>query len=337
MNTQAPLLNLLVNDEKVFDFQPKTFNDYIGQSNLKQKLEVYTQAAKIRQEPLDHMLLFGPPGLGKTTLSLIMAQVMGVRNKICSGPLLNRAGDLVAILSGLETRDILFIDEIHRMPTAIEEILYSAMERFQVEVIIGQGASAQVITLPVQPFTLIGATTKAGMISAPLRSRFGIIERLDYYDQTELALIIQQSAQFLDINICSDGAQTIAKASRGTPRIAKKIVRRIRDFNQVKNRETTQNENISLEIVIQALKFLDIDTQGLTKVDYILLKTLLEKFNGGPAGIETLASLIGEDTQTLQDVIEPYLLRMGYLEKTPRGRQIPSSMISYVKKIILES
>ncbi len=317
-------------EEKQYDFSPKTFDDYLGQKELKEKLSVYTQAAKMRGEPLDHLLLFGPPGLGKTTLSQIMAQVMGVGIKICSGPMMERTGDLVAILSGLDAHDILFIDEIHRMPANVEEMLYSAMEHFRVDVIIGQGAGAKSINLPIHPFTLIGATTKSGMISAPLRSRFGITERLDFYTDDELQQIITQSARFLNMQIEPAAALQIATCSRGTPRIAKKLLRRVRDFAQVAH----QNE-ITLAIVEQALAFQGIDKEGLTAVDAMLLKKIVINFNGGPVGLETLASLIGEDRDTIETVIEPFLLRKGYLEKTARGRQIPHTALLQLKKRFL--
>lgn len=309
-------------EEKQYDFTPLAFDDYLGQAELKQKLKVYTTAAKMRGESLDHLLLFGPPGLGKTTLARIMANVMQVGIKICSGPMLERTGDLVAILSSLEPRDILFIDEIHRMPTAVEEVLYSAMEQFRVAIIIGQGAGAQSVNVPIHPFTLIGATTKSGMLSAPLRSRFGITERLNFYEDTELKEIVLQSAQFLKIAISPASALVIGKAARGTPRIAKKIMRRVRDFAQVHN-----NNKADEPLVLQALEFLGIDHDGLTKVDHLIIEKLIKNFNGGPVGIETLASLIGEDKETLETVYEPFLLRKGYLEKTPRGRQIPRFML----------
>ena len=317
-------------EEKAYDFVPKTFDDYLGQKELKQKLHVYTTAAKERNEPLDHLLLFGPPGLGKTTLSQIMANVMGVHIKICSGPMMERTGDLVAILSSLESKDILFIDEIHRMPTAVEEVLYSAMEHFRVDVIIGQGAGAKSVNLPINPFTLIGATTKSGSISAPLRSRFGITERLDFYDDDDLAHIILQTAQFLHCTISKEAALLIGKSSRGTPRIAKKLMRRVRDFAQVHN-----NNSATDEIVTQALSFLGIDETGLTKVDNLYLRKIIENFNGGPAGLETLASLIGEDKDTLENVYEPFLIRQGFLQKTPRGRQVPPRMIPFLKQKFL--
>lgn len=317
-------------EEQSLDFQPKKFEDYLGQAELKEKLTIYTQAAKMRSEPLDHLLIFGPPGLGKTTLAQIMANVMQVNIKICSGPMLDRTGDLVALLTNLESRDILFIDEIHRMPTAIEEVLYSAMEHFRVDVIIGQGVGAKSVNLPINPFTLIGATTKAGMISAPLRSRFGIIERLDFYAEEDLKKILIQSAKFLGVKITEDAALTIAKAGRGTPRIAKKILRRVRDFAQVNN-----HAQIDQEIVNKALLFLSIDNNGLSAVDYLILKTILEKFNGGPVGLETLSSLIGEDKETIEDVYEPYLLRKGYLEKTARGRQISQKSLPFLKSKLL--
>lgn len=305
-------------EERTHDFVPKTFDDYLGQKVLKDKLAIFTQAAKMRNEPLDHLLLFGPPGLGKTTLSQIMAEVMGVGIKICSGPMLERTGDLVAILSSLEPRDILFIDEIHRMPTNVEEVLYSAMEHFRVDVIIGQGAGAKSVSLPINVFTLVGATTKSGMISAPLRSRFGIIERLDFYADDELQAIVIQSCNFLQINMTPDAALKIGQAARGTPRIAKKLLRRVRDFAQVH-----KHTHIDESFAIKALKFLGINEDGLSSIDIMLLQKIIETFNGGPVGLETIASLIGEDPETIELVYEPYLLRKGYLEKTPRGRQIP--------------
>jgi len=317
-------------EEKSHDFNPKTFDDYLGQKELKEKLAVYTQAAKMRGEPLDHLLLFGPPGLGKTTLSQIMAHVMGVGIKICSGPMMERTGDLVAILSSLDPKDILFIDEIHRMPTNVEEVLYSAMEHFRVDIIIGQGAGAKSINLPIHPFTLVGATTKSGMISAPLRSRFGITERLDFYSDDELCQIIMQSAAFLSFSITPSASLTIAGCARGTPRIAKKLLRRVRDFAQVSNHAVTDDAS-----VIQALAFLGIDAEGLTKVDMLLLQKIVEHFNGGPVGLETLASLIGEDKETIETVYEPFLMRKGYLEKTPRGRQIPPKKLPWLKKRFL--
>jgi len=313
--------------EQSLDFVPTSFDDYIGQTALKDKLKVYTQAAHMRNEPLDHMLLFGPPGLGKTTLSQIMAHVMGVTIKICSGPMLERTGDLVAILSSLNKKDILFIDEIHRMPTHVEEVLYSAMEHFRVDVILGQGAGAKSVSLPIAPFTLIGATTKSGLISAPLRSRFGINERLEFYTHEELQHIVLQNAHFLGTPFSTDGARAIAQRARGTPRIAKKILRRVRDYAQVHN-----NNIADTPLVHQALDFLALDDDGLTKVDNMLLHKIIEHFNGGPVGLETLASLIGEDADTIETVYEPYLLQQGYLERTPRGRQIPGKKLPLLHK-----
>ena len=313
--------------EKEYDFTPKTFDDYLGQEELKKKLHVYTQAAKMRDEQLDHLLLFGPPGLGKTTLANIMAHIMNVGIKICSGPMMERTGDLVAILTSLEPRDILFIDEIHRMPTNVEEVLYSAMEHFRVDVIIGQGAGAQSINLPINPFTLIGATTQSGKISAPLRSRFGITERIDFYTEEDLEKIILQNAVFLKLTLKDNAAMQIAKSARGTPRIAKKILRRVRDFAQVQHKNESDDA-----LTREALTFLGIDDDGLCTVDNLLLKKLIEHFGGGPAGLETLASLIGEDKETIETVYEPFLLRKGYLEKTPRGRQISYKKLPFLKK-----
>lgn len=314
-------------EEQQFDFIPKSFDDYLGQDVLKQKLHLYTQAAKMRNEPLDHLLFFGPPGLGKTTISQIMAHVMNVNIRICSGPMMERKGDLVAILSSLDTRDILFIDEIHRMPIAVEEVLYSAMEQFRVDVIIGQGAGAKSINLPINPFTLIGATTQSGRISAPLRSRFGITERLDYYSYEDLQKIVTQSCQFLDLAITPEASLRIARSARGTPRIAKKIVRRVRDYAQV-HRKTIADDALTRT----ALQFLGIDDDGLNTMDNLILRKMLENFNGGPVGLETLASLIGEDKMTIENVYEPFLLQEGYLEKTPRGRQISYKKLPFLKK-----
>jgi holliday junction DNA helicase RuvB len=313
--------------DTTFDFTPKSFDDYLGQEALKKKLKIYTQAAQMRQEALDHLLLFGPPGLGKTTLSHIMANVMNVGIKICSGPMLERTGDLVAILSSLQPRDILFIDEIHRMPIVVEEVLYSAMENFKVDIIIGQGAGAQSINLPLHPFTLIGATTQSGKISAPLRSRFGITERIDFYTEQELQAIIFQAAAFLELAIDPDAALRIARSARGTPRIAKKLLRRIRDFVQVKHLEKADDR-----LTQEALAFLGIDEDGLTTVDNLILRKIIEHSHGAPLGLETLASLVAEDKQTIETVYEPFLLQQGYLEKTARGRQIGYKKLPFLKR-----
>jgi len=325
----AGLDNLKENTDDL-DFHPKTFDQYLGQTELKKKLEIYTKAATMRNEPLDHMLIFGPPGLGKTTIAQIMAQVMNVNIKICNGPMIERTGDIVAILSSLEPKEILFIDEIHRMSTTVEEVLYNAMEHFKVDIIVGQGAGAKSVNLPIAAFTLIGATTKIGMISAPLRTRFGIMERLDYYNNSELQAIVMQNAKFLKLNITPEAALLIGCASRGTPRIAKKLLKRIRDYAQVYNLPILDNNTVE-----KALTFLSIDKDGLTSVDYLIIKALLERFDGGPAGIETLAAIVGEDKDTLEDAYEPFLIRCGYLEKTPRGRQIPGKQLTHFKKIFL--
>jgi len=313
------MITQTVEQEQSYDFIPTTFDQYIGQAALKQKLAVYVQACKERNQAFDHMLLFGPAGLGKTTLCQIMAQIMNVSIKICSGPMMEKTGDLVAILSGLNRHDILFIDEIHRMPTHVEEVLYSAMEQFKVDVIIGQGPGAKTVTLPLQPFTLIGATTKSGAISAPLRTRFGIIEALDFYTAQELTHVILQNAQFLQLTMPEEAAYQLAIRSRGTPRTAKKLLRRVRDFAQVKN-----NNQATEAIVLETMQALGIDQHGLTPIDRLILKKITIDYKGGPVGLETISSLTGHDKETIETVYEPYLLQQGFLEKTAKGRQIPS-------------
>ena len=320
-------------DDKSLSFDPSLFDQYLGQEAIKAKLKVYVQACKMRAEPLDHLLLFGPPGLGKTTLARVMAKELGVSFRITSAPVIERTGDLVAILSSLQAREVLFIDEIHRLPKNVEEILYTAMEQFAVDVIIGQGAGAQSIRLPLQPFTLIGATTKTGMLSAPLQTRFGIVERLDFYTHDELAQITMQNADFLGMPIVPQAALELGKRARGTPRIVKRILRRVRDVAQV-----YKHTIIDLPVVRHALTFLDIDDDGLNKIDRLYLEAMLRDFDGGPVGVETLAAMTGEDRDTLEDVVEPFLIRQGWVLKTSRGRQIaPKKIIALRKKILHEN
>lgn len=305
-------------DEVQNSTHPRTFSDYLGQAELKQKLELYTSAALLRNEPLDHLLLFGPPGLGKTTLATIIANTLKAQITICSGPMMERTGDLVAILTNLNPRDVLFIDEIHRMSTTVEEVLYNAMEHFRVDIIIGQGAGAKSVNLPISPFTLIGATTKSGMLSAPLRSRFGITERLNFYEDHELQAILQQTAHHFNMMLDDDAALLLAHAARGTPRIAKNIMRRVRDVAHV-----SATTHVTAAVARQALDFLGIDASGLCKIDHAILRAIADHYRGGPVGLETIASLIGEDSATLEEVYEPFLMRKGLLERTPRGRRIP--------------
>ncbi len=331
LDAPVELLSLQETPEDIVTvFEPSCFDEYLGQTEVKGKLKVFVTACKMRGEPLDHMLLFGPPGLGKTTLAKIMAKELGVSFKITSAPILERAGDLVAILSSIAPREILFIDEIHRLPKNVEEILYSAMENFCVDVIIGQGAGARSIRLPLNPFTLIGATTKTSLISGPLQTRFGIVERLDFYEPEELAQIVVQNAQFMGMPYLPEAALTIGRRARGTPRIAKRIVRRVRDFAQVNNYTI-----VDTQVVDQALTFLGIDEDGLNKLDRAILTHILKDFDGGPVGLETLAAMTGEDRETIEEVCEPFLLRLGLLQKSARGRQIPPKKIPMLRRKLL--
>lgn len=333
LNIENPieLLNLQETTEDAgVIFGPQSFDEYLGQKLVKEKLKVYTQACKLRDEHFDHLLLFGPPGLGKTTLARVMAKELDAPIKITSAPVLERSGDLVAILSNLAPKEILFIDEIHRLPKNVEEVLYTAMENFCVDMIIGQGAGAKSIRLPLNPFTLIGATTKTSLLSGPLQTRFGIVERLDFYDADELGQIVLQNASFLKMPILPEAALTIGERARGTPRIVKRILRRVRDFAQV-HKFTV----VDVSVVNQALTFLGIDEDGLNKLDREVLSRILVDFDGGPVGLETLSAMTGEDKDTLEDYCEPFLIRQGLLQKTSRGRQIPAKKILYLRKKLL--
>ena len=305
-------------DEDLFietSLRPRVLADYVGQEKAKNNLRIFIDAARGRGEALDHVLLYGPPGLGKTTLSNIIAAEMGVSIKSTSGPGIERPGDLAAILTNLEPRDLLFIDEIHRLPHIVEEILYPAMEDFQLDIIIGQGPSARTVKLDLPRFTLVGATTRAGLLSSPLRDRFGVISRLEFYTEAELAIIVTRSARILDIRIDPDGSDELAGRSRGTPRIANRLLRRVRDFAQVK-----ADGVITLKVVQDALKLLEIDEIGLDQMDRMILLTIIDKFNGGPVGLDTLAAAICEESDTIEDVYEPFLIQQGFLNRTPRGR-----------------
>jgi Holliday junction DNA helicase RuvB len=295
--------------------RPKALDEYVGQEKIREQLEIFISAAKKRKESLDHVLLFGPPGLGKTTLSHIIAKEMQVGLKQTSGPVLEKAGDLAALLTNLEENDVLFIDEIHRLSPVIEEILYPAMEDFHLDIMIGEGPSARSVKLDLPPFTLVGATTRAGMLTNPLRDRFGIVSRLEFYTNEELIRIVERSASLLNIKIESSGAKEIANRSRGTPRIANRLLRRVRDYAEVKA-EGVVNKQIS----DLALKMLDVDKIGLDNMDRSLLLAIIEKFSGGPVGLDNLAAAIGEERETIEDVIEPFLIQQGYLMRTPRGR-----------------
>ena len=304
-------------DEQQFErsLRPATLAEYVGQEKARGQLEIFIAAARARAEALDHVLLFGPPGLGKTTLAHIIARELGVNLRQTSGPVLERPGDLAALLTNLEPRDVLFIDEIHRLSPVVEEILYPALEDFQLDIMIGEGPAARSIKLDLPPFTLVGATTRAGMLTNPLRERFGIVARLEFYSVSELTTIVRRSASLLKVVLEDEGAREIACRSRGTPRVANRLLRRVRDYAQVK-----ADGRITKAIAEAALKMLDVDSLGLDIMDRKLLLAVIEKFGGGPVGLENLAHAIGEDAETIEDVLEPYLIQQGYLQRTPRGR-----------------
>lgn len=319
----------LHNEESSFEFslRPTKLKQYIGQSSIKNNLEIFIKAAKLRDEPLDHVLLFGPPGLGKTTLSNIIANEMEVNIRTVSGPSLERPGDLAAILSGLQPGDVLFIDEIHRLSSVVEEVLYSAMEDFFLDIIIGKGDEARSIRIDLPPFTLVGATTRAGSLTGPLRDRFGVRLRLEYYSESDLKEIIIRTAEVLGTKIDDESAVELAKRSRGTPRVANRLLKRVRDFQQV-----NEDEQIYIETTKQALNLLQVDDEGLDYIDHKMMNCIINQYNGGPVGLDTIAVSIGEERITIEDVYEPFLIQKGFIERTPRGRKATPFAYEHFKK-----
>jgi len=305
--------------------RPQMLSQYIGQNKVKENLRIFIEAAKMRNEALDHVLLFGPPGLGKTTLAAIIANELGVNFRSTSGPAIERAGDLAAILSSLEAGDVLFIDEVHRLPRSVEEILYPAMEDYFLDIVIGSGPSARSVRIDLPPFTLVGATTRAGLLTAPLRDRFGVLSRLEFYEKKDLCAIVERTADVLETKITADAAAEIAGRSRGTPRIANRLLKRIRDIAQVKG-----EAEISMETSGQALDMLQVDDAGLDHVDHKLIQGIIDGFQGGPVGLDTIAATIGEEPQTIEDVYEPYLLQIGFIQRTSRGRVVTEKAYSHL-------
>ncbi|MFD1018885.1 Holliday junction branch migration DNA helicase RuvB [Thalassobacillus hwangdonensis] len=315
-----------------FSLRPANLNQYIGQTKTKENLRIFIEAAKMRNEPLDHVLLYGPPGLGKTTLASIIANEMGVQFRATSGPAIERAGDLAAILSSLEAGDVLFIDEIHRLPRSVEEVLYPAMEDFCLDIVIGSGPSARSVRLDLPPFTLIGATTRAGLLSAPLRDRFGVLSRLDFYDTKDLCSIVQRTGDIFHIGIDGDAAIEIARRSRGTPRIANRLLKRVRDMAQVKGMD-----RILFDTTQEALEMLQVDPAGLDHIDHKFLLGIIDGFRGGPVGLDTIAATIGEESQTIEDVYEPFLLQQGFIQRTPRGRVVTPKAYQHFHREVPEA